>query len=361
MARFHNLLITEVRREIEDAVSILFDVPTDIKDVFNFVQGQYITLKITIDGDEVRRSYSICSSPSDGELRVAVKKVFNGKFSTYANEVLKAGDHMEVMPPLGNFYTPLDASHEKDYVAFASGSGITPIISIIKTIMEKEPKSRFTLFYGNKFNATIIFSEELEGLKNTYLDRFSIYHVLSREVGVNEQFRGRLSGEKCRFYHERLIDFIKVDEVFLCGPEEMIFDVKDTLADIGVEKEKIHFELFTTAQDVKPKVAQEVSEEDKVASGDGSQVEVIIDGVSYEFNLSEYGDSVLDAAVEVGADVPFACKGGVCCACKCKVMEGSVTMDVNFALEQDELDEGFVLACQSHPTSDKLIIDFDEL
>lgn len=354
MTNFYSLEVKEVKRETEDSVSILFDVPVDLKGKFVYIQGQYITLRMEIDGEDIRRSYSICSCPYGHELRIAVKQIPNGKFSTYANTSIKVGDKIDVMPPLGSFYTEIDEQNEKNYAAFASGSGITPIMSIIRATLKAEPKSTFNLFYGNRTKETIIFNSDLKKLQVDYPDRLHIYHVLSRDSDVEHKFRGRLSAEKCREYHNDLINLTSLDEVFLCGPEEMIFEIKDALTELGVAETNIHFELFTT---VKPKL----DEHSSTMEGIHAQVEVIVDGESYHFELAEKGDTILDAAMAIDADVPFACKGGVCCACKAKVMEGSVKMDVNYALDEEEVEEGYVLTCQSHPTSDKLLIDFDEI
>ena len=355
MTNFYSLTVKEVKRETAESVSILFQVPGDLESKFVFIQGQYITLRMEIDGEDLRRSYSICSCPFGKELRVAIKQIPNGKFSTYANTTLKVGDKIDVMPPLGSFYTDINMQNKKNYAAFASGSGITPIMSIIRATLKAEPKSTFNLFYGNRSKETILFNSDLEELQSDYPNRLHVYHVLSRDSDIERKFRGRLSAEKCKEYHNDLVDLTSLDEVFLCGPEEMIFEIKDTLIDIGVAKANIHFELFTAA---KPKSADE---DVPKTEGVNSQVEVIVDGESYHFELSENGDTILDAAMAVDADVPFACKGGVCCACKAKVMEGNVKMDVNYALVEEEVADGYVLTCQSHPTSEKVIIDFDEI
>ena len=355
MASFHKLEVKEVKRETQECVSILFDVPNELQDTFQFIQGQYLTLRIQLNGEEVRRSYSICSSPYGTELRVAVKKIPDGKFSTYANTVLKSGDVIDVMAPMGNFYTDLAEENEKKYAAFSSGSGITPIISIIRATLKAEPKSKFTLFYGNKNNESIIFNDDINHLKQEYSNRFEVYHVFSRQDDVEPPFKGRLSADKCRAYHQDLIDLISLDEVFLCGPEQMIFELKDALVDIGLSVSNIHFELFTSAK--KDKQELQVAN----VSVEMTQVEVVIDGDSYHFELAQNADTILDAAIAADADVPFACKGGVCCACKAKVMEGTVRMEMNYGLDEDEVEDGYVLTCQSHPTSKKLIIDFDEI
>ena len=229
-------------------------------------------------------------------------------------------------------------------------------MSILRATLSKEAQSNFTLFYGNKTNQTIIFNSDLEDLKKEYPNRFKVYHVLSRTDDVQDKFKGRLSAEKCKAFHNDLIDLKKLDEVFLCGPEQMIFDVKDALISEGVKASSIHFELFTSS-------SQTTKADDVSAKSEGAnaQIEVIVDGDSHHFELAENGDTILDAAIAIDADVPFACKGGVCCACKAKVMEGSVKMDVNYALDEDEVEEGYILTCQSHPASDKVVIDFDEI
>lgn len=355
MANFHKLKVKEVKRETAEAVSILFDVPQDLKDSFQFVQGQYLTLKVHIDGEDVRRSYSICSSPIEDELRVAVKQIPNGKFSTYANTSIAQGDVIDVMTPLGNFNTEVSESQEKRYAAFASGSGITPIMSIIRTVLKTETKSVFTLFYGNRSEDTILFNSDIEALKIAYPNRFDVHHILSRDPKVDEKFRGRLTADKCKAYHQDLVDMKELDEVFLCGPESMIFAIKDALIEIGLAEQSIHFELFTASTSEKKEEDQ--SQNDVV----DSKVEVIVYGESFHFGLSSDGDTILDAAMAADADAPFACKGGVCCACRAKVIEGSVMMDVNFGLDESEVKEGYILACQAHPTSEKLVIDFDDI
>ena len=357
MPQFHSLAVKEIRRETESCVSILFDVPSTLKNEYQYTQGQYLTLKTDIDGEEVRRSYSICSCPLDDELRVAVKKVPEGLFSTYANEVLKEGDSIEVMNPLGNFYTDLKADQSKHYVAFVAGSGITPVMSIMKTVLRTEPKSRFTLFYGNKNFESIIFRDEIEALKNAHLTRLSVYHLLSREITDSPLFNGRLNGEKASIFCDRLFDLSEVDDFFLCGPGEMILEIKETLLGKSVDAKKIHLELFTTpgqaARPAKPMVEKELKDYD-------SEVRVTLDGITLEFGLDADGPNVLDAALHHGADVPYACKGAVCCTCKARVLEGEVEMELNYALEPDEVEAGYVLTCQAHPKSKKVVISYDD-
>jgi ring-1,2-phenylacetyl-CoA epoxidase subunit PaaE len=363
-SHFRTLQIEDVRRETEDCVSIAFTVPPEFREEFRFVQGQNVTLRLRIAGEEVRRSYSICSSPLDDELRIAIKKVPSGLFSTYANDQLQKGHQLEVLPPTGKFYTELRAENRKHYLAFAAGSGITPVLSLIKTTLAVEPNSHFTLVYGNRNRLTILFREELEALKNRYMNRLSLHHILSREQMEVPLNQGRIDAGKCAALCGRLIDLSSMDEVFLCGPGEMIFTVRDWLEQQGVDRKKIHFELFhtQTGEPVvggKRKVAEGGVGEGSRNGVGISRVTVRLDGVSHEFDLPYDGESVLDAALMQGADLPFACKGGVCCTCRAKLVEGEVEMEVNYALEADELAAGFILTCQSHPRTEKIIVDFD--
>lgn len=360
MAKFHSLKVKDIRQETADCVSVAFEVPESLQNDYRFVQGQNLTLRETMDGEEVRRSYSICTSPGEGELRVAIKKASGGKFSTFANEQLKPGDKLDVMTPTGHFYTDLDPQQAKYYVAFAAGSGITPIMSIMKTVLEREPKSEFTLFFGNQTVSSIIFREAIEGLKNKYMNRLQVYHILSREKMDAPLFFGRISGEKCHQLLDHLLDVKSVDEFFLCGPEEMIDQVRSTLEHAGVDSRKIHFELFTTP------TSQKAPKRDGAASNGGatawkSRVTAILDGLTFDFDVSSDGDSILNEAMKNGADVPFACKGGVCCTCKAKLIEGKVEMDVNYGLEASEVEKGFILTCQSHPVSERVIVDYDQI
>lgn len=352
---FYTLKIVDIRRETPDCVSIAFAVPSELSSVFAFTQGQYLTLKTFINGEEIRRSYSICSSIDDNELRVAVKKVEGGVFSTYANETLKVGDELEVMPPMGRFFTSLDASSAKNYVGFASGSGITPVYSILKTTLEREPNATFTLFYGNKNTASVIFKEQIEALKNKYMNRFRVYYILSKEFNESPLFSGRIDAEKCETFCKYFIDIQQVAAYFLCGPEEMIFAVKEQLETQGADKKDIHFELFTTSQaKTNNKNLQKTDSNESM-----SQISLQLDGKMMHFPLSTQGVSILDAALALGADLPFACKGGVCCTCKAKILEGEVKMTVNYGLEEDEIEANYVLSCQAHPVSEKVVIDFD--
>lgn len=354
--KFHKLTVKEVKREIDDAVSVSFEVPDELKDDYTYKAGQYLTLKKDINDEEVRRSYSICTAPHENDLRVAIKKVPGGKFSSYANDVLKPGDQLEVMTPTGQFVNEMDTSAKKSYVFFAAGSGITPIMSLIKTILKEEPESDVVLFYGNKGVGSIIFKEELEGLKNIYIDRFRLVHILSREnIGVPIQ-HGRIDKEKSNELCNIFVDLESCDDYFICGPEPMIHAVKEYLTDSKVLSDKIHFELFGTSESNKPK---ERYIPDDAPTTD-SQVEIELDGEIHSFGLNFRGKAILDAAQEKGIDVPFACKGGVCCTCRAKVLQGEVVMDVNYALEKDELDAGYILTCQAHPKTDEVRVSFDQ-
>ncbi|MDQ6902116.1 MAG: phenylacetate-CoA oxygenase/reductase subunit PaaK [Bacteroidota bacterium] len=351
---FHKLTVKDVRKETADCVSVSFDISGELKNDFIFTQGQNITIKSTIDGEEIRRSYSICTSPSDNELRVAVKKVSDGAFSIFANEKLKPGDVLDVMSPTGNFFTEVNASNTKNYVFFAAGSGITPVISIIKTILQVEPKSTVTLLYGNKNVSSIIFKEALENLKDTYLQRLSIFYILSRERTDADINHGRIDVDKCQQF-SKLVDFLSVDEFFICGPEKMIFTVKEFLEEKGIERNKIHLELFTTP-DRKIKKFINIK---KAVEEEGSAITVKLDGRSFYFQLDYDSNNILDEALAQGADLPFSCKGGVCTTCKAKIIEGNVEMEANYGLEPEEVEAGFILTCQSHPRSKKVVIDFD--
>jgi ring-1,2-phenylacetyl-CoA epoxidase subunit PaaE len=353
--KFHSLQISDVRQETEDTVSIAFTVPAALKSDYSFFPGQYLTLKAIINGIDTRRSYSLCSAPFENEWRVAVKQVENGVFSSFANSSLKAGDMLEVMTPTGNFCLKPDATAKKTYALFAAGSGITPILSIAKTALKEEPNSEVNLFYGNKNFNSIIFREAVEALKNTYMNRLRVVHILSRESLGNQIQKGRINKEKCDNLFKAFLANDSIDGVYVCGPEEMILGVKDSMLENGVAEKAIHFELFTT-----PGVKKTVEVAPSAEAAIASNVSIILDGDTIDLYLNSDGETILDAAQRAGADLPFACKGGVCCTCKAKVIEGTAKMDVNYALEKDEVEAGFILTCQAHPTSEKLIVSFDE-
>jgi ring-1,2-phenylacetyl-CoA epoxidase subunit PaaE len=356
---FHQLTIADIRRETPDCISIAFTVPEELKTAYSFKQGQNLTLRTVMDGEEVRRSYSICSSPHENELRVAIKKAPYGKFSGWANNMLKQGDVLEVMPPTGTFYTDLDPAHKKKYLAFAAGSGITPVISIIKTTLATEPNSTFTLVYGNQSRTSIIFKEQLEALKNQYMSRLAIHFILSREQTETDIYCGRIDNAKLDQLSQQLINVPAMDDIFICGPEQMIFTVQHWLQQHGIDKKKIHFELFTTPGQKtetgvpKPDVRKEAGHVQQ------SQVTVKLDGIAFDFELPFEGQTILEAALQQGADLPFSCKGGVCSTCKARLLEGQVEMDINYALEQEEVEQGYILTCQSHPRTGKVVVDFD--
>jgi len=357
MIHFHSLRVKKVEKETEDCVSITFDIPEKLKDFFGFKQGQSLTVRKQIKGEEARRTYSICSSPFDNTLRVAVKKVEGGAFATWANDELKVGDELDVMPPVGKFYTALHPTQKKNYVAFAAGSGITPILSIIKTTLITESQSSFTLVFGNRTKNSIIFKEELEALKDKFIDRFRIYHVLSGERTDAEINNGRIDIAKLELLFNKVINLKTCDEFFLCGPEEMIFCIKSYLEARNVSADKIHFELFTIPGQKQSSI---VNRQSPIAnSGPKAKVTVKLDGIMFDFDLGFESESILDAALKQGADLPYACKGGVCTTCKARLTEGEVVMDVNWGLEPDEIAAGYILTCQSHPKTEKVTVDFD--
>lgn len=357
MSTMHNIKVKEVIKETEDCVSVSLDLPADLQSSFGYLPGQYLTLEADINGEKVRRSYSLCSAPHESEWKVAVKKVPQGKFSTYANEELQAGDILKVMPPMGNFKLACDTNNANHYVSFAAGSGITPMLSMIKEVMELEPNSQFTLFYGNKNTESVIFREEIEGIKNQYLNRLSVHYVLSKERLMSEIFYGRIDEEKCRTYAKAFFNPKEVHSYYLCGPSQMIFTVRDTLKDLGVDEANINFELFST--DDMPTGEKQVAEISEVDRGKMSAVKVTADGISFNFDLAYDGEDVLEAALGYGADLPFACKGGVCCTCKAKLTKGEVVMDKNYTLEPDEIEAGYILTCQAHPRTESIEVDFD--
>lgn len=357
MIHFHPLRVKKVERETEDCVSVELDVPGELKETFRFTQGQNLTIKKVLNGEELRRNYSICTSPFENKLKVAVKKVDGGLFSSFANTELKAGDVLDVLPPTGTFYTELNAANKKSYVAFAAGSGITPVLSIIKTTLLTEPQSNFTLVYGNRSKGSIIFKEELDALKDKFMVRFRVYHILSREKTDVELNYGRIDVPKLQLLFSKVIDAGRCDDFFLCGPEAMVFCVKHFLEERGIASNKIHFELFTVPGQKQSAIGKGQPAREDV--GAKAKVSVKVDGIAFDFDLAYESESILDAALKQGADLPYACKGGVCTTCKAKLLQGEVTMDVNWGLEPDEVAAGYILTCQSHPKSDNVVVDFD--
>ena len=355
--KFYPLRVKEVRPETADCVSVSLEVPGELKEIFRFAPGQYLTFRKHVADAEIRRSYSICASPKDNELRVAIKKVEGGKFSGYANAELKEGDILDVMPPLGKFSPKVDAEH-KEYLAIAAGSGITPIMSIMKTVLEDEPNSSFTLIYCNRSRNSVIFREQIEGLKNQYMQRLRLFHILSREYMDVPLFNGRIDAEKIEQFSKTLVPIKEIDEAFICGPEDMILSVRQKLVDLGMPSAHVHIELFTSPDQPKASHEKWVAEHRK-DEGPMSKVSITLDSATFDIDLPYHGESILDAALRHGADLPYACKGGVCATCRAKVIEGEVVMEVNYGLEPDEVEKGFILTCQAHPKTEKVAVDFD--
>tara|TARA_B110000046_G_scaffold78688_2_gene86810 strand:+ start:996 stop:2063 length:1068 start_codon:yes stop_codon:yes gene_type:complete len=351
--QFYPIRVSEIYKTTPDCSVVTFDIPDELKETFTYKQGQYLTLKAVINGEEVRRSYSLCTSPIDNQWQVAVKKIEDGRFSTFVNDVLKTGDILEVMPPNGRFFTEVNPKKKKRYVAFAAGSGITPIHSIIKTHLNQEPESTFSLFYLNQSVQSMILREEIEGLKNQFLGRYELYHFLTKEMRDSHLFNGRFTEHKLKTISEKIIDFNSVDEFFICGPTEMIFMIRDFLYTQGVEESKVHFELFGTSTKGSKKKVFDMNNKDV------SNVSVITNGVQVSFNMNQNGENILDAALRNNADLPFACKGGVCCTCKAMLVEGEAPMNVNYALEKEEVEQGYILTCQAIPKSSEIVVDFD--
>jgi ring-1,2-phenylacetyl-CoA epoxidase subunit PaaE len=353
MARFHTLKVKDVRRETAEAVSVAFEVPPPMQPEYQYKQGQYITLKLNVKGEEIRRSYSLCSSPhSEKELRVAIKEVAGGKLSTYINRDLKIGDSIEVMTPMGNFHTPLSGSKTKKYVLFAGGSGITPMMSIMKSVLYVEKQSTLTLIYANRNEESTIFKKEIESIASSNPNLKVIYIFESPQNKVSDLQTGIITVEKANQLVKEF-DLAKADEFFICGPGPMMENVKNCLEGLQIPKEKIHIEYFTSVIDAVNK-AESNSDEDVNA-----KVKVIQYGIETEFELQTGSISILEAAIEAGVDAPFSCKGAVCCTCRAKVLEGKVRMDANFALTDQEVEDGFILTCQSHPITEKVVIDYD--
>jgi ring-1,2-phenylacetyl-CoA epoxidase subunit PaaE len=353
---FYALKVKNIERQTRNAVAIELEVPPEFQAVFAYRPGQYLTFKQKIGDEEVRRNYSLCSSPLENRWQIAVKKVPGGLFSTWANETLRAGDVLEVMPPMGKFSPDLNSSNKKQYLAIAAGSGITPILSIIAATLATEPQSSFTLVYGNQSRSSIIFKEALEALKNTYINRFSIYHILSREKTDAALNYGRIDADKCEQLFHKIIELKSMDEIFICGPQEMSLTLKNDLIQRGIEEKKIHLELFTTAQKngKQARVLKAILDDTPK-----SRVTIRLDGMESTFPLAYDSDSILDAGIHEGMELPFACKGGMCCTCKAKLLEGEVDMEVHYGLEHDEIEAGYILTCQSHPKTEKVVVDYD--
>jgi ring-1,2-phenylacetyl-CoA epoxidase subunit PaaE len=356
MSKFHPLIIARVERETRDAVAITFAVPDALASQFRYAPGQHLTLRRDVGGDDVRRSYSICSAVQDGALRIAVKKTPGGLFSTWANEALRVGDTIDVMPPLGHFSVPLAPESERHYLGVAAGSGITPLLSIIKTTLAAEPRSRFTLIYGNRASGTVMFKEELAALKDLYVDRFNLVHVLSREAQDIELMHGRIDREKADALLQHWVPLDEIDHAFICGPEGMMDAVATALKARGFPDQRIRIERFAASI---PKHTH-VNYVQPAPGHTECEVTAVLDGATRTFMLEKGKENVLEAGLRNGIELPYSCRGGVCSTCRCRLVEGEVDMDVNFALEDYEVARGFILSCQSYPVTDRIIVNFDE-
>ncbi len=357
MARFHDLEVTDVHKTIRDAVVVTLKPVNGSADEFDFTQGQYLTFRRDFDGEELRRSYSICAGKDEGILQVGIKRVDGGAFSTWANSDLKVGDTVQAMPPMGSFYTAIDPSAEKHYLGFAGGSGITPVLSILKTMLAREPHSRFTLVYANKGVNTIMFREELEDLKNLYMGRLNVIHILETDAQEIELFTGLVTQDKCAELFEHWIDIQNVDTAFICGPEPMMLGIASALRAHGLNDGQIKFELFASAQP--GRVKRKVSGADTASQDNQTKTSITMDGATQTITMPK-DQSILDAALENAMDAPYACKAGVCSTCRCRVLEGEVEMVANHALEDYEVEKGYVLSCQAYPLTDTVVVDYDQ-
>ena len=355
-AVFHPLRVAAVDRLTDDAVGITFEVPPELRAEFAFTAGQHVSVRVSELGDDVRRNYSICAPAPGGPLRIGVKRIPDGVFSAYAAERLRVGDVLDVMTPSGTFCTPLDPGQSKRYAAVAAGSGITPVLSILATALQVEPSSTAALISVNRRTSSIMFLEELEDLKNRYPDRLELIHVLGQESTDVEMLSGRLDVERLGRILDSILPVDDVDEWFLCGPLEMTEAVRGVLLQRAVDPSCVHRELFHVGA---PTVLRRPAHHDP-RPGRGSTVTVSLDGRSLSFPLARDGDPILDALLRIRPDAPFACKNAVCGTCRAKVMQGKVEMDSNYALEPDELARGYVLTCQSHPITDRVVVDYDQ-
>ncbi|WP_170581906.1 2Fe-2S iron-sulfur cluster-binding protein [Ruegeria arenilitoris] len=357
MARFHDLEVTDIHKTIRDAVVVTLKPVNGAAEEFDFVQGQYLTFRREFDGEELRRSYSICAGKDDGVLQVGIKRVEGGAFSTWANTELKVGDRLQAMPPMGAFHTPLDPSAHRQYLGFAGGSGITPVLSILKTTLAREPNARFTLVYANKGVNTIMFREELEDLKNRYMGRLNVIHILETDAQEIDLFTGLVTKEKCAELFQHWIDVENTDTAFICGPEPMMLGIAEALREHGLDDGQIKFELFASAQPGRAKRKQDDAA--SAAQANQTQARVTLDGATQTITMPK-DQTILDAALENAMDAPYACKAGVCSTCRCKVIEGEVEMVANHALEDYEVEKGYVLSCQAYPLTDNVVVDYDQ-
>jgi ring-1,2-phenylacetyl-CoA epoxidase subunit PaaE len=354
--RFHRLAVSDLRREASDAVSMTFAIPRDLADDYAFSPGQYLTLRMTVGGEEVRRSYSICSGPDDGEIRIAVKRVDGGAFSSFVTDELKPGDMLDVMTPTGRFGVAPTSGAPRIHVGFAAGSGITPILSIVKGVLAREPGSRFFLFYGNRTTAGMLFRAQLEELKDRYIDRLSVFHVISGEEQDIPILHGRLDGEKVKVLLRSLVPAAEVDHIFICGPSGMSEEIEATCGGLGIAADRIHVERFVSGLGGKPRPKAVVPR----SAPPKAIAALIIDGKRREVPVAE-GEAILDAALRAGVDLPFACRGGMCSTCRARLVEGRAEMDINYSLEPWELAAGFVLTCQARPTTARVVVDYDHM
>ncbi len=353
-ARFHRLTISEIRQETPDAVSLAFLVPASLRDDYRYTPGQYLTLHATIDGEDVRRSYSICSGLDDGELRVVIKRLAGGAFSSWVSEGLHPGDSLDVMTPDGRFGVPIEPGSSRTLVAFAAGSGITPVMAILKTALRRET-GRFFLFYGSRTTADIIFREQLEDLKDRYLARLSIFYVLSREQQDIPMLNGHLDVEKIGALMRAVVPVSSVDEAFICGPQPMIEGLGTALTELGLPRERVHIERFTPGVGGQPRPATIPPSAPAKAIAT-----VISEGAQFDFPVAD-GEAIIDAAIRAGRSLPYSCKGGMCCTCRARLVEGRVDMAVNYSLEPWELQAGYVLTCQARPITARVVIDYDQV
>lgn len=353
MNKFFSVPVKSIRNLTEDAVNIEIDLSSVDTDTFKFKSGQYITVEQKINDEMVRRSYSISSSPESG-IEIGVKLVQNGKMSTFLTSNLNQGDTLNIMPPTGNFFIDIDTKNSNHYVGICAGSGITPVMSMIKNVLTNEPSSTFTLIYGNRTLSSTMYSEEIDLFKEKYNERFYLYNFYSKEK-IDGSLNGRISGELLKDLFDTNIHLKNANLFLMCGPGDMIENVSEFLELIEIDSSKIKFELFSAPKNSDEK-KENYSQSDLI-----SNVTVCVDGDDFEFTLSTSGQSILDAATEAGADVPFSCKGGVCSVCKAKVIEGTASMDLNYSLSEDDVEEGFILTCQAHPTSESIYVDYDEM
>lgn len=353
---FYQLKVSHIEHLTADSVRVDFHPSQDGSEDYNYKSGQYLVFEHEIYGETIRRSYSLCSSPEENTISIGIKVVPGGIFSTYAKNDLQVDDVVMASLPQGNFVNKMETEADTHFVFFAAGSGITPILSMIKSTLSLSPDSQVTLFYGNKNVRSIMFLEELEALKNLFVERLQVFHLLSRQPQESETFNGRIDRNKLGLWIPTCFDTAKVDQYFLCGPEEMIMDVRDGLFALGIKRDQVHFELFTTSEGKKARNERQEKQNETVPN---KTMEIVLDGKTMLMDFRKDDDNILDKALLQGADLPFACKGGVCCTCKAKLVSGEAKMYVNYGLEHDEIERGYILTCQSYPSSDHVVVSFD--